>query len=431
MNQARRGFTLIELLMASALLSVVVLAIALVLVQQQRLFKDNEQIRISDENSRIAFNQLWRSIREAGFGMDPELAVDFENYTCDLYSGGGLALTGSGCTAGTRQKTSASDELVLYHRYANYQIPETPGAPPLGQAWLTAAGTSTSQLVLTPAATTAGLRKGQILLISCGTGTIYTYVTLGANSDGSGTITLDSTKTDAFHQQSAFTSFSCLKTSAYVFRIERERYFVAQGPAVNGIGHPYLMLDKGIDVNGNGSIDDADLIPVASDVVDMQVAYEYAQDPGEQGRATVGLVDASSASPDSVLYDDSGDAAIAEPTALVQPGGCPDMEVPYYGTRCYFARRSLDPLRFNSDPANIVGIRVALVVRSASPDEGMREAKKNPQIPAVLDRAAAAASSNLNGSCPAANATCDGFRYSVIDLAEVTPNLASRAQFLW
>lgn len=439
MRRARpSGFTLIELMIAGALLSVVVLAISIVVTQQSKLFRNNENLRYVDENARIAQTTLIHSLRQAGFGMDPELAIDFSNYTCDL-AASGIGKT-TACTSATRESATSADELVTYHRNPDYQVATAAGGVPNGQSWLVApAGTPASgTTIMLSAGTPTPLRKGQILLVACPSATIYTYVTLASSGMAGGptpdVLNLDATKTDAFHHNDYIALYDCLRSSAAtVFRIDRERFFIAN----YGNGHPYLMLDTGTDVDNSGTIDDKDLIPVAADIVDMQIAYAFAQDPGVTGqfaRAAQPAID-SAGNNNWVLYDVASESAFTAPAVTSYGGsqvGCKDVVPPYYKSICMYERRRLDPIRYTNNPANIVAVQVGLVARTEIPDPDLRKTNINPQIPALFDRPAVAATSatSLNGSCTA-TANCSGFTYDTLHFSENTPNMGSRALFLW
>ena len=67
------------------------------------------------------------------------------------------------------------------------------------------------------------------------------------------------------------------------------REAIASADAGAAIVHPYLMLDQGLDISpppsGDGQLTDDDLLPIASDVLDMQFAYATEQ-PGIMALST-------------------------------------------------------------------------------------------------------------------------------------------------
>ena len=131
-----------------------------------------------------------------------------------------------------------------------------------------------------------------------------------------------------------------------IFLVDRYRYAVQ---TFNGI--PWLMLDTGIDLNGNGILPDNggdlnDLIPIAKGVEDMQVAYAYA--PG-----TLYGFAATDSNTNWIVGDAAG--VVEEPD--------PTLAAPQYTTP------STDATRFNLHPANIRGVRVTLSLRSLQTDQ--------------------------------------------------------------
>jgi cytochrome c1 len=129
-----------------------------------------------------------------------------------------------------------------------------------------------------------------------------------------------------------------------MFLIDRSRFFVQ-----NLGGTQWLMLDTGRDLDGDGILppaDQDDLIPVAKNVVDMQVAY---------------ALDPCAAMPTGPDYDGNwviGDSKgrQEEPLRVTTP------PAPTYGTA------SNDPARCTMSPANVRAIRVSLRIRSDRAD---------------------------------------------------------------
>jgi len=111
------------------------------------------------------------------------------------------------------------------------------------------------------------------------------------------------------------------------------------------------MLDTGRDLDGDGilpPVDQDDLIPVAKNVLDMQVAY--ALDPCASFPA------GPDADGDWVIGDTTGRPE--EPLRVTVPAA------PTYGTA------SNDPARCTMSPANVRAIRVSLRLRSDKVDHG-------------------------------------------------------------
>ena len=406
-----RGFTLIEVMMSVALVSVVILAAILVLLDQERLFRVNADQRDIDESARLATDVLNTAIGNAGYGMDPNLAIDFQYYKCQDNADGSGKIKTAACTAGTRESTTKPDELVVYSRDPSYRVWLDSSGAYTGHVWRTAGATAGS-VTLANNTVNYMFAQGQILLVSCPGGQTYTYVTVGTTaSAGATALSLETTPSDPFHQQSALTTNACFSAGAYVFLINRQRFFIA--PYAD---HPYLMMDPGIDLNGDGTIDAKDVVPVAPNVEDIQFAYQIntTVEPG-----------------DGVSFDAATDAATA-PQDGNQATPCPDITVPYYAGRCFFERSSNDPARITNNPANITNVRIAMSIRSDRADPNLRNSGKNKTIPALFDRNAVDITTTaFNSEYSVVSAVNSGYRRSLIRLAVGTPNLQSRGLFLW
>ena len=116
-----------------------------------------------------------------------------------------------------------------------------------------------------------------------------------------------------------------------LFLVDRSRFFVQ-----NLTGTPWLMLDTGRDLDGDGILppaDQDDLIPMAKNVIDMQVAYTldpcpgYASGPDSNGDWIVGDVKGEPRSrclvtnPAAPTYDTPPNRP--EPLHHPEPGECP------------------------------------------------------------------------------------------------------------
>ncbi|MBS2026269.1 MAG: prepilin-type N-terminal cleavage/methylation domain-containing protein [Deltaproteobacteria bacterium] len=407
-----RGFTLIEVMMSVALVSVVILAAILVLLDQERLFRVNADQRDIDESARAATDALNFAIGNAGYGMDPNLAFDFQYYKCQDNADGTGKIKTAACVAGTRESTTKPDELVVYSRDPSYRVWLDSSGAYTGHVWRTA-GATASTLTLANNTVNYAFAQGQILLVSCPGGQTYTYVTVGTSvAAGTTTLTLETTPSDPFHQQSALPTNGCFGSGAYVFLINRQRFFIAAYP-----DHPYLMMDPGIDLNGDGTIDAKDVVPVAPNVEDIQFGYQMNTTVEPQ---------------DGVLFDGSAESVTTPPADGNQATPCADITVPYYAARCFFERPSNDPARLTNNPANITNVRIAMSIRSDRADPNLRNSQKNKTIPALFDRAQVDITTTaFNGEYSSVSRWNAGYRRSIVRLAVGTPNLASRGLFLW
>src|SRR5205814_6989044 len=120
----------------------------------------------------------------------------------------------------------------------------------------------------------------------------------------------------------------------------RYRYFVT---TLNG--EPWLMLDRGLDYNQNGTTpdngDQADYIPIAHGVEDMQISYLLRPNPAPPPTAPDNGAD-------WIIGNTAGIAEEPDPTASAPTQDKLDSDVS----------------RFTLHPANIRGVRIRLTVRS-------------------------------------------------------------------
>jgi len=230
------------------------------------------------------------TVGRAGYGVDPRYAFDFRNYSCPSWS----------AAAPCRDSISGPDEIVFVTRDPGYYWAGTPTStvqgcdPPRrvpaapGRFWGSTPRTSPS----TPRAATPSSRAS-CLEMTCAKGTNPSLGRVGttakATSAGGMQITLDAavagnpyrTNLAAGHDPcfdgggAAPNANAAAGVSA--FFVNRYRYHVA---SVNG--EPWLMLDRGLDYNQNGTTaeklasgtpDTDDEVPIARGVEGLQIAY--------------------------------------------------------------------------------------------------------------------------------------------------------------
>jgi type IV pilus assembly protein PilW len=344
-TRTQRGFTLLELLVASTIAILAISMVTLAFLAQQRSIVALDLTRVANEASRDALLQLETSLRRVGWGIDPRYALDFRNYSC--------------AAAPCRDKIDGPDEIVFYARNPNYRWVDngvggctTNGGCFTGKAWHgTVAG---SNQVTVTANANDSFMLGRVLLVTCTNGTAATMARVATKTVATGAgnviIPVMTPQGGNPYRENAWTLATpnpCYAAGPLsVFLVDRFRYAIQ---TFNGT--PWLVLDTGLDLNGNGTLPDGgadldDLIPIAEGVEDMQIAYLYA--PG----TVYGF-----AAPDS-----NGNWAVGDvPGTVEEPD--PTAAAPTYTTP------SNDPSRFNLHPANVRGVRVTLSIRSAQRDQ--------------------------------------------------------------
>lgn len=399
-----RGFTLLELTVTLAVSSFALALVLMTFQSQQRAFEAIEVGRAGQEIARDATLTLERTLRRAGFGIDPRVAFDMRTFKC--------------ASVPCRDKTDGSDELVFVARTARYRIDPTGGTCtdangcPQGQAWRASSVTATS-LVLKGRAGDR-FRRGQLLQLLCPGSTINTMATVSVTTgalaaDGLIAVNLTTAVAGDPYQSNVFTDACYSSGAVTVFAVDRFRYYVDAS-----YGVPYLMLDTGVDQSANNVIGAEDLIPIARGVEDLQVAYVLNDSPN---------FTAPDNGTDWVVGNTSGTVEEPDPT-IANP--------PDYQTIDEDARR------YTRHPANIRAVRVSLGVRSLRPDPGPPSGWAGDTFGPVDTTGAATARENRNAYteyAPDADSARTGVqprlrRYQARTTVSVR-NLGSRALFLF
>lgn len=419
-----RGITLLEMLIATAILTIILAAATGVVLSQNASYVRAAGLVNAREQGATAIEVMSSAIKLAGYGIDPQLAFDFDYYNCGVGpSGTGYSSAGTGggaCTSVYRDSINQADELVLHYRNPSYSVNGAGGCPDSptyqGNVWrvVSATGGASPQVTLSTRGTPNEVfRLGRLLQIVCQDASTYVYATISANatlSAGCGQTTVSlygsfnvvgptGSATNPYSRGDLLTSACFSAGSARAFFVERQRYFVYQDSAT---GRPFLMLDQGYDVNNDGAISDLDLVPIASDVDDMQITYSLDQvgilaQPSNplSPNTTSYVVDADH---NGVWGDTSGTreqlsgnpnapgsgspmgtpgvsgAFSAANTRLGAPQPCSNVSLTAYNYPCLFDKPSLEvaganvhPYRWTPWTGNIAEVRVALVSRGAQP----------------------------------------------------------------
>jgi prepilin-type N-terminal cleavage/methylation domain-containing protein len=346
-GRSHSGFTLVELLVSLAVMGFSISLAMGIFIAQQNSFQSLDVLRVAQEAGRDASLDFETSLRRAGFGMDPQYALDFNTYpTC---------ANGAFC----RDQTTQPDEIVFYSRNPNYHWdPQGAGTPACanadgcftaGKGWSVGSGSTGGSLVLN-ARGGESFVKGQILQLTGSNGATPLMVTvltsLNVAAAGVATITLNTTKTwtnDPYIN-------SIANTYKYAFVIDRFRYYVAQADGTpytaQANSTPYLMFDSGLypDPNNPNAVE---RVPVAKNVEDLQIAY------------VLNTPAAGGAGPDKsntnwIVGDAAGTQEQPDPSVTPVPN--------------YVSTPPTDTSRFTVHPANVRMVRYSFVIRSYRPD---------------------------------------------------------------
>jgi prepilin-type N-terminal cleavage/methylation domain-containing protein len=351
-GRLQKGFTLVELLVSLAVMGFTISLAMGIFIAQQNSFQSIDLLRVAQEAGRDASLDFETSLRRAGFGIDPQYALDFNTYpTC---------ANGAFC----RDQTKQPDEIVFYARNPNYHwdpqntngCTNADGCFTAGKGWSVDSTTSgTATLVLN---TRGGevFAKGQIIQLTQANGqgavmvTVQSTVSVAAGTIGTTQIVLNVSKTWTSPTPGDPYINSMSPPYKYAFLVDRFRYYVAQADGTPYTAQPnstpYLMFDSGL-APDNTTVE---RVPVAKNVEDLQIAYVL--------NTPVNNIPVNAANgPDSNTNWIVGDA----PGVQEQPN--PGALAPDY-----VSTPSNDVKRYNLNPANVRMVRYSFVIRSFRPD---------------------------------------------------------------
>lgn len=357
--RARRGFTLLELAIGIGLSAIVIAAAMTLLIQQQRSYTVSATDRAHQEAGQAALREIGHRLRMAGYGVDPNLVFDFGPQALPVPRTGAptnavifdATSTYRCATAVTcRDSTVGSDEIVFLSRN-----------PLFSRTVTTFAGTT----LVFRGGLTRPIYQGQILQVSClGGSQARGYVTVASTVLPSAptpdpaelvNVTLVpgamAGQARLFPFENSVSSDTCWGLTAageapVVTEVDRYRFYVEwYSPAGQVVAaqtpeaRPYLMLDQGL-TDENGA---AITLPVAPDVEDLQLSYYFLPPAAGQANRLVGAEAGTGAAAESFPLS----VADAAPAYLEAPDA---------------------PSRRTGHPANILAVRVAVVIRSAEKD---------------------------------------------------------------
>lgn len=368
-HSLRRGVTLVELLVGTVITTIILAAVGMAVIAVQRSYVVETQVKGAVESGRSGMSFLERSVRLAGYGLDPRFAFDFDT-------------TGvPGNVKDNYELTLPSGEKVLTDDLAfRYRDP----------AFLRRGSITGGNLALqSPFGVT--LRAGQPLIVSCVGGQEYVVVRLTAPvSDATATaapIGIDVNPFPPTGGRQCLSSGGADAPFVMLMQEVRVRLLVMDGRS-------FLVAYRDF----NGVAGNTNYVTLAQDVESFQVAYVMNR-PRPDAAVAPAAVDAASTPANWVLGDAGSNAANVTPD--------PATQAPLYSTPYD------DALRYNNHPANIRSVRLSFVLRSMD-----REATgRQTFAPIRLENA------------PAVSTVADGFFRTSVTTAVRVPNMLSRSFF--
>lgn len=394
------GVTLIELLVGTAIGLMALALGSAAMLTQTKAMRALDLTRGANTSGREAMQQIEHGLRLAGWGIDPHFAIDLSTNCISTPPGP------------CRDQVNAPDQLAFVSRSPMYRfLNQNESGCTLangctyGKVWpITAMNAGAPNTVtISPQATnpaTLRLEMGRVVLAVCAAGQTATMLTLSQNypitNSGSFVLTPVATNNPPYNDWNSLQACHG-QPGAMLFLVDRYRYFKQDFGTT-----PWLMLDVGLDLNGNGVLpptDTQDLIPIAKNVEDMQVAYVIPPNP------------ACATAPDNGPGV-TGDWIIGNNPGIVEePVGTAATVAPTYTTP------SSDPSRCNSlNAANVRGIRVSLRLRSGKPDS-TRPGWAGDSIPYAENRTGSASGG--------------GYRRYTSETEITLRNLDSRSPFIY
>jgi type IV pilus assembly protein PilW len=388
-SRVQPGLTLVELLVALAASAIVLVAVIAAVKAQQDAFNGGHRVREAQGSARDALFFVEQRLSNAGYGIDPVLAIDLSGQPGDpdatVYYAGPCPAEMVPCQ---KDRIDGSDELVFYYRNPNYWLPpagSAPGTPPQGRVWEVVSFDAANDKVTLAARANDVFPLGQILEGVCANGAGAKFFTVGGATVKVGAADADAEIAlvpdvlgDPFKRQSAG---KCDPSRVYL--VERNRFHVRPVALGDGNWESYLMLDTGVDVNGDDVVDERDEILVAPGIELLQVAYHFqfhAEGPNP-------AVAAAGTTPGVPLVVRAGAPNAAIAASRASPSVATDAPAPGAITRAdfgskvaadseFYEQASLFPYAFGPPLAverktnhqgNIRAVQVLMVGRSSTP----------------------------------------------------------------
>lgn len=477
-----RGFTLLELLFSISIALIAITVGTAMLVAQNSSLQKQSGMGNAIGQAQVAVDAISSAIRLAGTGIDPWMAFDFDFYDCTLPGTTFSMSESTRCNQKLRDATDGPDELIVTYRDPAYSTNWTNGAGApgdtrtgctggdvgffVGKVWgVTAASTTSVTLVLKPGDT---IYRGQVLQLACADGVNYTYATVqspktsvSATATACVTAALNlypAVANNPFHQPGSLSTACFSSGTARAYAVKRQRFFIYRQTG-GAIAHPFLMLDQGLDMNDDGLLSDADLLPIAVDIEDLQLAYALDQvgiltlaTPPTGWVSTNYVTDSNT---NGIWGDDPGiREQLSEPLVAGNPAtaqfNSANATIPGAGTglRCdtlaantFFQypclwgiapvetsqTNSIHAYRWPAWPGNIASVKVGIIARTPSASAPSDRTTDTLNIPVLLNRP------QLNTAAyPAFYSALnpDGFKRMVM-LSSVRPVNMSAVALFW
>jgi type IV pilus assembly protein PilW len=274
--------TLVELLVALGASGIVLAVVIGAVKAQQDAFRGGQHVREAQSAARNALLFLEQKLAYAGFGIDPVLAFDLTGQPGDadptVFYQGPCPAEAAPCL---KDRVDGSDELVFHFRDPSYfsppaDPPPPPGATLQGRAWEVASFDKAAGKIRLEGRAGEVFRPGQVLQGVCAKGageklfTVRGKAEVGAVDAEVEVDLLADALTDPFKRQNAG---QCDPIRVYL--LQRYRFHVRPVSAPDGSYESYLVLDTGVDMDGDGDVDADDETIIAPNIEIMQVAYHF------------------------------------------------------------------------------------------------------------------------------------------------------------
>lgn len=448
--RARLGMTLMELMVGVAVGSIVLVAVAAISVSQSRSFSNGRRLRERQSSARFALDYLERTVRQAGFAIDPQFAFDFDFYNCQSPEGTNLIYASAACAQANpiRDPGAAPDELVTVSRSLHYRVGTTiDQANVLGDAWVIASAAEDHLMLRMHAGDS--LPMGQVLHLMCTGGRIYTYVTVAesvtASAEGEQRVELAAAAETPF-RQNGVAKAACLDAgTAIAYKVNRSHFFIfsdtnanlpAEAKNTTGLPRTYLVLGTGTDRNLDNAIDEADLIPIAPDIIDLQLAYVLnngtvvGDDEGEAELTAIFDNEPLKSDWSKLTLDERQRSTRPFPVELRS-----DQSFGFFDTPVLFDTTPTSQFRQLTYPGNIRAVRITLIARTSTPmPEGPRTEEFPPGPEAWFENRKgfllSAAPDGYKPFLPAAPLR-ERYGYEVVQTTVNIPNLQTSGHFMF